>query len=56
MYLLFYLFQDNHPDVAESAVVGFPHDIKGEGGSREPLTENNDATTSASLIISLNFV
>ncbi|CAB3991687.1 acetyl-coenzyme A synthetase 2-like, mitochondrial [Paramuricea clavata] len=22
---------DNHPDVAESAVVGFPHDIKGEG-------------------------
>ena len=26
--------QDNHPDVAESAVVGFPHDIKGEGGQR----------------------
>ncbi|KAL8590860.1 Acetyl-coenzyme A synthetase 2-like, mitochondrial [Nucella lapillus] len=22
---------DDHPDVAESAVVGFPHDIKGEG-------------------------
>jgi acetyl-CoA synthetase len=22
---------DHHPDVAESAVVGFPHDIKGEG-------------------------
>lgn len=22
---------DDHPDVAESAVVGFPHDVKGEG-------------------------
>ena len=24
-------FQDDHEIVAESAVVGFPHDIKGEG-------------------------
>ena len=30
---LFYLFltQDNHEAVAETAVVGFPHPIKGEG-------------------------
>ena len=25
------LSQANHPDVAECAVVGFPHEIKGEG-------------------------
>ena len=25
------LLQDDHEETAESAVVGFPHDIKGEG-------------------------
>ena len=25
--------QDEHPAVAETAVVGYPHDIKGEGQS-----------------------
>ncbi len=27
----FCFWQDNHHDVAETAVVGYPHDIKGEG-------------------------
>ena len=30
-YCLFFILQDDHQDVAESAVVGYPHDIKGEG-------------------------
>lgn len=33
VYFIIYLFltQDNHEAVAETAVVGFPHPIKGEG-------------------------
>jgi acetyl-CoA synthetase len=31
MYVLFFSSQGQHPSVAESAVVGYPHDIKGEG-------------------------
>ncbi|MHA6289589.1 acetate--CoA ligase [Maricaulis sp. CAU 1757] len=40
-----------HPDVAEAAVVGFPHDVKGQGiycfvtlmGGRDPETEDRQA-------------
>ena len=33
LFFFYYLFltQDNHEAVAETAVVGFPHPIKGEG-------------------------
>lgn len=30
----FCCFQDNHHCVAETAVVGYPHEIKGEGTSK----------------------
>ena len=30
-YILNNVFQDEHEAVAETAVVGYPHDIKGEG-------------------------
>ena len=30
-FIIFFLTQDNHEAVAETAVVGFPHPIKGEG-------------------------
>ena len=31
--------QDDHPATAESAVVGFPHDMKGEGN--RPVVQNS---------------
>ena len=41
------MFQNNHPDIAESAVVGCPHDLKGEGifaflSLKEHVTEPED--------------
>lgn len=31
LFISLFLTQDNHKAVAETAVVGFPHPIKGEG-------------------------
>ncbi len=30
-YCILFFVQDEHEDVAETAVVSFPHDVKGEG-------------------------
>ncbi len=42
---------NQHPDVIESAVVGFPHDIKGQGIYAYIITGKNDQTTTEKEIL-----